>query len=462
MQERKEIPSKPRFDYATKKAYDLLFELGYDKFPITAEQVLKDLSDFIECLPWTKARTIFQVDDPFHLRQTKADARSIKRRDFDTYLIVYDDQLGSPERQNWTILHEIGHILLGHLDDFGVTSLDRGGLTKKAYGVLEVETNWFVAEFLMPTPIVKMMGNLTADEISLIFGVSDEAANKKYKRAYGNGYTSPKYDESLLRHFYRFMVKDVTDTVYRRSHTIWGNYISARAGFDCRRCETCKSYITDVKAKYCYHCGSETRVEPTVYPFSGLLPLPKEESGYTHPLIPHKATWENRDEDKSRVDFCPNCLNQELDDNSEFCPICGSSIHNECTVEHIDLPLDTSFCPSCGAPATIGGVYEKMEKRLHAIESWTSPQFDDYIQYDHWLYVRMKIANSPAFFGSSVIPALFYTTAYFDDDDNLVIVTDTQSAANEIKKNERSLLSIIERYDKIEPVKITVKLIETT
>ena len=160
--------------------------------------------------------------------------------------------------------------------------------------------------------------------------------------------------------------------------------------------------------------------------------------------------------------FCPNCLNQELDDNSEFCPICGSSIHNECTVEHIDLPLDTSFCPSCGAPATIGGVYEKMEERLHAIESWTSPQFDDYIQYDHWLYVRMKIANSPAFFGSSVIPALFYTTAYFDDDDNLVIVTDTQSAANEIKKNERSLLSIIERYDKIEPEKITVKLIETT
>ena len=103
-----------------------------------------------------------------------------------------------------------------------------------------------------------------------------------------------------------------------------------------------------------------------------------------------------------------------------------------------------------------------MEERLQTIESWTSPQFDDYIQYDHWLYVRMKIVNSPAFFGSSVIPALFYTTAYFDDDDNLVIVTDTQIAANEIKKNERNLLSIIEHYDKIEPDKITVKLIEVT
>lgn len=69
MQERKKIPSKPRFDYVTKKAYDLLFELGYDKFPITAEQVLEDLSDYIVCLPWSKARDILQSDDPFHLRQ---------------------------------------------------------------------------------------------------------------------------------------------------------------------------------------------------------------------------------------------------------------------------------------------------------------------------------------------------------------------------------------------------------
>ncbi len=106
MQERKRIPSKPRFDYVTRKAYNLLFELGYNKFPISAEQVLEDLSDYIVCLPWSKAKNILNSDDPFHLRQTQADARSIKRRDCDTYLIVYNDLSGSPERTNWTILHE--------------------------------------------------------------------------------------------------------------------------------------------------------------------------------------------------------------------------------------------------------------------------------------------------------------------------------------------------------------------
>lgn len=461
MQERKKIPSKPRFDYVTKKAYDLLFELGYNKFPITAEQVLNDLSDFIVCLPWSKAREVLKSDDPFHLRETNADARSIKRRDYDTYFIVYDEMSGSPERTNWTILHEIGHILLGHLDDFGVTSLDRGGLTKEAYGVLEVETNWFVAEFLMPTPIVKMMGDLTVGEISILFGVSDEAANKKHERVYEKGYISSSYDELLLRHFYRFMVRDLVDTVYRRSHSFWGRFFLAHSENGWRCCEQCESYITDAKAKYCYHCGSVARDKPHAYSFFSFKSLSQEKSGYTHPFIPHKVTWDDKKGDPSRMNFCPNCLNQEIDDNSEFCPICGSFVHNECTAEHIDLPLDTSFCPLCGAPATINEDYKKMEKRLQSIENWTSPQFNDYIQYDHWLYIRMKIENSPAFFGSAVIPALFYTVAYFDDDDNLVIVTDTQGAANEIKRNENNLLSIIEHYDKIEPAKITVKLVDT-
>lgn len=460
MQERKRIPSKPRFDYVTKKAYDLLFELGYDKFPITAEQVLEDLSDFIVCLPWSKAREVLKSDDPFHLHETKADARSIKRRDCDTYFIVYDDMSGSIERTNWTILHEIGHILLGHLDDFGVTSLDRGGLTSKAYGVLEVETNWFVAEFLMPTPVIRSLGRLSADKIALIFGVSDEASNKKYERVYEKPYVPTQYDEKLVRHFYRFITKGIFDTIYHRIHSLFGVFWTHRADSVCLRCDACKSYIKDPRAKYCFHCGSLIKTEPYVFPMGNTIS--NDDTIITHPFIPHRATWEDKNGDRSRVGFCPNCLNQELEEDADYCSICGASVHNECTVEHIDLPLDSSFCPSCGAPASIGNVYSGMENRLHAIESWTSPQFEDYLEYEHWQYMKMKIATSAAFYGSAVIPALFYTNAFLDDDDNLVIVTDTQSAANEIEKSSDKLMRIIERYGTIEPSVISVKLIETT
>lgn len=83
-----------------------------------------------------------------------------------------------------TEMHEIGDIVLGHLVDFGETCLDRGGLTKKVYGTLEVEAHYFAAEFLMPTAILKYFSEITVDEISLLFGVSEKTAKKKYKRVF--------------------------------------------------------------------------------------------------------------------------------------------------------------------------------------------------------------------------------------------------------------------------------------
>ena len=177
MQRGKKIPNEPRFNFVTETAYDFLLEYGYDRFPISPFKVLEDLSDQVVCLAWSEAKNILKSKDPFHLRETGAEARTIRRRDSGLYLIVYDDvNVNSADRISWTIMHEIGHIVLGHLVEFGETCLDRGGLTKKAYGTLEVEAHYFAAEFLMPTAILKYFSSITVDEISLLFGVSEEAA----------------------------------------------------------------------------------------------------------------------------------------------------------------------------------------------------------------------------------------------------------------------------------------------
>ncbi len=179
------IPINPRFSYVTEKAYDFLLEYGYNRFPISPFQVLEDLSDFVTCLPWSEAKKILKSSDPFHLRETNAEARTIRPRSDGKNYIVYDDvQVNSDARIAWTIMHEIGHIILGHLTDFGETALDRGGLTEKKYGVLEVEAHYFAAEFLMPTALLKFFSEITVDEMVLLFGVSEEAAKKKHKRVF--------------------------------------------------------------------------------------------------------------------------------------------------------------------------------------------------------------------------------------------------------------------------------------
>lgn len=126
------IPTKPRFDFVTQKAYDFLLEYGYNTFPISPFKVLEDLSEFVICLPWSEAKKELKSSDPFRLRETKAEARTIRSRTNGCYYIVYDDvEVNSDARITWTIMHEIGHIVLGHLTDFGETALDRGGLTKE-------------------------------------------------------------------------------------------------------------------------------------------------------------------------------------------------------------------------------------------------------------------------------------------------------------------------------------------
>lgn len=460
MQRKKEIPTNPRFDFVTKKAYDLLFELGIKSFPIKAEQVLEELSDFIECQPWSKAKKIMNAKDPFNLHQTKADAKSMKRRDSNLYLIVYDDRSGySPERINWSILHEIGHILLGHLDEFDVTALDRGGLTKEAYGVLEVETNWFVSELLMPTPIVRQFDRMDVDEISILFGVSEEAAEKKYKRAYEKGYMYTKYDELLLRHFYHFLTTDLLATLYRQIYAFYGFPVKVKYAKICRKCPSCYSFVADEKAVRCYHCGEELELK-TKYrlPFSQVEEMTKlaKTKGYAHPRIPYRAVNQGTANEVERVLFCPNCLNNEIEEDSKYCSICGFPTYNECIEEHLPLDFNASYCSNCGSPSTIHEMYEKMEARLKLIQEWSTLPSDDWLIYDHWKYVRMRV-NFHAQTDIATLPAaLFYTCAFIDDDNNIIIYVDSENAANEIRRNSEFILQTVCRYDVIKPTQISV------
>lgn len=460
MQRKKEIPKIPRFDYVTSKAYELLFEWGITSFPITAEQILESVSDFVVCLPWSDAKKILKSNDPFNLHRTKADAKTLKRRDNNLYLVVYDDcSAYTPERVKWSILHEIGHILLGHLDDFDVTALDRGGLTKKAYGVLEVETNWFVSELLMPTPLVRRFTDITEDEIAVLFGVSEEAAGKKYERAFNKGYMYTKYDELLLRHFYHFFNTDLFETLYKRIYLPYGLPMKAKYAKICRKCESCHSYIADENAMKCFHCGMEIEITPK-YPVvlshrDKRIKLARMK-GFYHPQLPYKTLHEGYKNKISKLLFCPICLNNEIEEDSLYCSICGFPTYNECTEEHIPLPFNASYCPNCGSKSTIHELYEKVEKRSLHIRQWNEIPSDEWLPYEHWEYIRMRINSTLGNEITSLPSVLFYTYAFLDDDDNIIIYADNDNAVNEIKKHSDLIIETIYKFDNINPSKVMV------
>ncbi len=66
-------------------------------------------------------------------------------------LILYDDKITNEGRRNWTIAHELGHVLLGH-----------ASITKET----EREADAFAAELLMPEAVIRFLDEREDEPIS--------------------------------------------------------------------------------------------------------------------------------------------------------------------------------------------------------------------------------------------------------------------------------------------------------
>ena len=78
-----------------------------------------------------------------------ADGLTVKTPSMD--IILYDDKVASDGRRNWTIAHELGHVLLGH------TELSQTS---------EREADAFAAEFLMPEAVIRYLDSLEGEAIT--------------------------------------------------------------------------------------------------------------------------------------------------------------------------------------------------------------------------------------------------------------------------------------------------------
>lgn len=81
------------------------------------------------------------------------------------YTIYYNDNMPTYGRINNTIMHEIGHIVLGHLEESELA---------------EAEARFFAKYALAPPPLIHKLKLTSPDEIEKIFEISYEAAYYAY------------------------------------------------------------------------------------------------------------------------------------------------------------------------------------------------------------------------------------------------------------------------------------------
>lgn len=309
MHKRKNIPKKARKNRSIIKAREFILKSDIKWLPVNPREIYQKYSWLL--LTWDEAKTILKHEDPLFLKKYKVEARTSMIKGSDMVLTIYDSSIIPFTRIRWTLAHEIGHIVLGHLEDFEETAINRGGLSSAQYKVLEDEADFFAAELLEPMPILKKIGAYKAEEIIKICNVSLSAAKNRSIDLdwWGNKTIAFKYDKELCAQF----------SLYLKPVSICMKLNEA--------------------------------------PIKSLL---KQNHGRS--IMESKKYLYIETDENNRYLECPRCGNNVFSKGANYCKICGLYLYNDCSNIQPNIidnycgktnPGDARYCEYCGSPTSL-------------------------------------------------------------------------------------------------------------
>lgn len=157
---------QPDYDRAATLAYRCLVKLNVTQLPVRPLAILRKCRNTV-VYTYQQAAEFLHIDEAeFERKYGDADAFTI--RGGEQYVVCYREG-GNPARLNFTLAHELGHILLHHQED---ATAD------------EAEANCFAGHLLCPEPVV---AGKTPEEIATTCYVSRAAALNALETRPGRG-----------------------------------------------------------------------------------------------------------------------------------------------------------------------------------------------------------------------------------------------------------------------------------
>lgn len=158
---------KPDFSKAYIKANEMLVKSSIIKtFPFSPRDLIKEQSSIV-CRSYDTARKY-----GIEILDFGSESATIFR--FRGKSIIFYDETKPKTHIAFSLLHEFGHVILGH--DFVKKD-------QESYRRYEIETNYFVAQLLMPEQIVRELQRrgkkIDIKFLKKTFGVSSQAAQKR-------------------------------------------------------------------------------------------------------------------------------------------------------------------------------------------------------------------------------------------------------------------------------------------
>lgn len=330
-----EIPSTPRYKYATEMALNTFTYFNVLNFPVDIKTLVK--SEGIKLKKYSVIAKKLGITLEEVCEEYQTEMAYIFRTKAGKYSIAYNDTL--PDYViRFSIAHELGHYALMHLEDFEETVLRYRGnsLTEVKYQVLEKEANCFARNLISPAPIA----DIVPPEI--------------YQEYFGIGFTAEHTRIGLLKSdkYYTSLLKDSVDT--KHFSRIRNKLKHAH------KCEKCNVLYCKKNIRFCPICGEDSIKQLSVQEVIQI----KAKGDY--------MKYSSIKLDENNFPFkCPRCENEEIDSSYKFCPLCAAYLRNICIGKgpfadgefamyplfNIDkettgcgksLPGFARYCPDCG------------------------------------------------------------------------------------------------------------------
>ena len=176
----KECADSVDYGFATQKAREFMIQYEIDWLPINPFELMDKLNIQYKSIGDLVLET--GLDRKFLIDEVifGEDGLIFYEPDTNSNMIILNEEIEPFERIRWTIMHEIGHAYLGHLNS-KKTSILKWKLSKDEYNNHEQEAHIFAAEVLAPKFILYRIGAHSISEIVEICEISKAAAESRAK-----------------------------------------------------------------------------------------------------------------------------------------------------------------------------------------------------------------------------------------------------------------------------------------
>lgn len=321
------VPQLARYNGTVEKAYEFV-KSNIDVFPIKLFELIHKFEWGVITYEEMAINSECSVDTVCKCLGT--DGYSIYNGY--NYTIAYNNTIKSQGRINFTLAHEIGHIILNHHKDFEVTEILQDNFTKEEYKILENEANCFARNILAPAPLVKQMKfwNVLFN-LPNYFGITLKATTTRLSFLSNDLYYLK--DEQI----------EYLQNTYKRY----------------KYCNKCKCNHLNINTNYCPLCGNKNLIIGDGFTMAEYTGINIKELGK-----------------------CPVCENGDIKGTDNYCKICGLSLNNICPTCGIELDSSARYCRDCGSasPYLVSGALKHYQHatdiRTTAAEDF-APVFDD-------------------------------------------------------------------------------------